>query len=212
MRGGKDSASCPRRHHGQDNPQLLSGVFHGLARHGHVELHYIRPCGLAAIGSVYVDLELARNFIDFHALRGRNPLIVCNNCYALGPIRELAARALRRQSEHNGGAGDGFLVLVFDPDAGIAQRALADIVDRAFATHDDDVQLRWGRLRPCPHRSRCKKQKGNRELPHPVPRTRAYLNVFVIDTVLVSTSFEQFADRVSRRFVRLFSKDRVEKT
>jgi hypothetical protein len=105
--------------------------------------------GLPAIRSVNVDLVLSLDAIGLQPAAHRQPLGVGHDRESLNAAGKGSASALRRKQEHYRCPGDRLVIFILHTDDGIARRALANVIDGAFALNDHQVErlLRKGTRR-----------------------------------------------------------------
>lgn len=126
----------------------------------------------------------------------RSALVVGRKNDGLFSIGELTTRSLGRQCEHDGRAGNRFLILIFNPYCRIASCPLPHVIDGGFAVDNDDVQLRSRRLGVYrrEHRlNRNHKRKSDAQCCHAVSPIPLFQCFRVLSPV------KQFAHRDARR-------------
>ncbi len=102
--------------------------------------------GLPAVRRGHMDLVLSLNVVGMEAVGHGAALAVGHHAQAVGAAGERTARALSGQGEDHRRSGDGLMVLILHLNDGLARGALADVVDRAVAFDDHDIQFGRGVL------------------------------------------------------------------
>ena len=154
MRSGIGAAGRARRSYDHDYRDQFprnsgrSGRSRRASRRHYVRFRNVRVRRQAVVRSRDMDLILSLHMVWMKAASHRPALAIRYHAHTVSAPGERSARSLIGKREDDRRPGNRLMILVFHLDDGLARCALLDIVDRALAFYNHDVQHRRRVLGP----------------------------------------------------------------